>query len=176
MGWSARGGCERSALDGGIDAGTESAARNAPPRARRGCRGRRRTWERGQSGIAAAQLRRLIRSAHLDKSHSHLTAEFSGVPAEQLRDAALLGGLLIAAASAAGFSLSGVPVVREHPGGVSAIVLLDHGHLAVHSLVERRALLFDAVAPASHDFRKALDVLSRRITARDVKTDTRGRG
>lgn len=113
----------------------------------------------------------------MEKSHSHLTAEFVGVPLEQLRDSALLGGLLIAAASAAGFSLSGVPVVREHVnGGVSAIVLLDQGHLAVHALPERQALLFDAVAPASHDFRKALDVLSRRLTARDVKTDTRGRG
>jgi S-adenosylmethionine/arginine decarboxylase-like enzyme len=109
--------------------------------------------------------------------HTHLTAEFIGVPVEQLRDSALLGGLLIAAASAAGFSLSGVPVVREHTtGGVSAMVLLDHGHLAAHSLPERQTLLFDAVAPASHDFRKALEVLSRRLTARDVKTDTRGRG
>lgn len=110
-------------------------------------------------------------------SHAHLTAEFIGVPREQLRDTALLGGLLIAAASAAGFSLNGVPTVREHPAGsVSAIVLLDHGHLSVHSIPERQALLFDAVAPASHDFRKALDVLSRRLTAREIKTDTRGRG
>jgi S-adenosylmethionine/arginine decarboxylase-like enzyme len=110
-------------------------------------------------------------------SHTHLTAEFIGVPPEQLRDAALLAGVLIAAASATGFSLSGVPIVREHvDGGVSTIVLLERGHLAVHSLPERQTLLFDAVAPASHDFRKALDVLSRRLTARDVKTDTRGRG
>lgn len=113
----------------------------------------------------------------MDKSHSHLTAEFHGVASEPLRDAALLGGLLIAAASAAGFSLTGVPLVREHVhGGISAIVLLDQGHLAVHALAERQTLLFDAVAPASHDFRKALDVLSRRLGARDVKTDTRGRG
>lgn len=112
-----------------------------------------------------------------DSSHNHLTAEFSGVPPEQLRDAALLGGLLIAAASAAGFSLSGVPTVRDNlNGGVSAMVLLDHGHLAVHSHPGRQTLLFDAVAPASHDFRKAVDVLSRRLSARDVKTDTRGRG
>jgi S-adenosylmethionine/arginine decarboxylase-like enzyme len=113
----------------------------------------------------------------VDKSHTHLTAEFMGVPPEQLRDAALLGGLLIAAASAAGFSLSGVPIVRELSlGRISAIVLLDQGHLSVHALPERQALLFDAVAPASHDFRKALDVLSRRLTARDIKTDSRGRG
>jgi len=110
-------------------------------------------------------------------SHSHLTAEFTGVPLEQLRDSALLGGLLIAAASAAGFSLSGVPIVREQPtGAISAMVLLDHGHLSVHAVPDRQTLLFDAVAPASHDFRKALEVLSRRLTARDIKTDTRGRG
>jgi S-adenosylmethionine/arginine decarboxylase-like enzyme len=109
--------------------------------------------------------------------HTHLTADFIGVPSEQLRDSALLGGLLIAAASAAGFSLSGVPTVREMPGGrISAMVLIDQGHLAVHALPDKQTLLFDAVAPASHDFRKALDVLSRRLTTRDTKTDTRGRG
>ena len=110
-------------------------------------------------------------------SHSHLTAEFHGVPAEQLNDVTMLGGLLIAAASAAGFSLSGVPNVREHPeGGVSAIVILEHGHMAIHSIPARQALLFDVVAPAAHDFRMAMEVLSRRLTTRDVKTDTRGRG
>jgi S-adenosylmethionine/arginine decarboxylase-like enzyme len=111
-----------------------------------------------------------------DRTHAHLTADFLGVPLEQLRDAPLLGGLLIAAASAAGFSLSGVPLVREYPGAVSAVVLLEQGHLSVHALIDRQTLLFDAVAPASHDFRKALDVLSRRLTAREVRTDTRGRG
>ena len=113
----------------------------------------------------------------MESSHKHLTAEFTGVPPEQLRDSALLGGLLIAAASAAGFSLSGVPTVRDNlNGGVSAMVLLDHGHLAAHSHPGRQTLLFDAVAPASHDFRKAVDVLQRRLSARNVKTDTRGRG
>jgi S-adenosylmethionine/arginine decarboxylase-like enzyme len=100
-----------------------------------------------------------------------------GVPAEQLGDTTLLGGLLIAAASAAGFSLSGVPNVREHAGGgVSAVVILEQGHMAVHSIPGRQALLFDVVAPASHDFRKAMEVFSRRLTVRDIKTDTRGRG
>ena len=111
-----------------------------------------------------------------DRTHAHLTAEFLGVPLEQLRDSALLGGLLIAAASAAGFSLSGIPVVRDYPAGVSAMVLLEQGHLAVHAVPDRQTLLFDAIAPASHDFRKALEVLSRRLTAREVRTDTRGRG
>lgn len=113
----------------------------------------------------------------LDKSHSHLTAEFTGVPAEQLRDATLLGGLLIAAASAVGFSTIGVPAVRQQSdGGISAVLLLDAAHIAIHSIPERHTLLFDAVAPASHDFRKAVEVFSRRITARDIRSDTRGRG
>lgn len=113
----------------------------------------------------------------LDKSHSHLTAEFTGVPAEQLRDATLLGGLLIAAASAVGFSTIGVPAVRQQSdGGISAVLLLDAAHIAIHSIPDRHTLLFDAVAPASHDFRKAVEVFSRRITARDIRSDTRGRG
>lgn len=113
----------------------------------------------------------------MDHSYSHLTAEFHGVPAEQLRDAALLGGLLIAAASAVGFSTIGVPSVRHQTDdGVSAVLLLDGGHMVLHSLPGRQTLLFDVVAPASHDFRKAIEVFSRRLTARDVKSDTRGRG
>jgi S-adenosylmethionine/arginine decarboxylase-like enzyme len=113
----------------------------------------------------------------LDKTHSHLTAEFTGVPAEQLRDSALLGGLLIAAASAGGFSPLGVPLVRTLTnGGVSAMLLLDSAHLAIHSIPDRQALLFDVVAPASHDFRKVVDVFARRLTARDIKSDTRNRG
>jgi S-adenosylmethionine/arginine decarboxylase-like enzyme len=54
--------------------------------------------------------------------------------------------------------------------------MLDRGHLAIQSLPEQQTVLIDAVAPASHDFRKALEVLSRRLSARDVRTDTRGRG
>ena len=130
---------------------------------------------------AVRRRRRVARESDgdttLDASHCHLSAEFTGVPAEQLRDATLLGGLLIAAASAVGFSTIGVPTVRQQSdGGVSAVLLLDGAHIAIHSIPERQALLFDAVAPASHDFRKAVDVFSRRLTARDVRSDTRRRG
>jgi hypothetical protein len=37
-------------------------------------------------------------------------------------------------------------------------------------------LLFDVVAPTSHDFRKALDVFARRLTASEIHSDTRPRG
>jgi S-adenosylmethionine/arginine decarboxylase-like enzyme len=110
-------------------------------------------------------------------THTHLTAEFIGVLGEQLRDAALLSGLLIAAANAAGFSTIGVPAVRKQPGdGVSAMLLLAGAHISLHSIPERQTLLFDIVGPASHDFRKAMDVFARRLSARDIKSDTRGRG
>src|SRR5262245_23774519 len=111
----------------------------------------------------------------MDASHNHLTAEFSGVPADQLRDTALLGGLLIAAASVGGFSPLGVPTVRTlSGGGVSAMLLLDGAHLVLHSIPSRQSLLFDVVAPASHDFRKVVDLFARRLSAREIKSDTRG--
>jgi S-adenosylmethionine/arginine decarboxylase-like enzyme len=105
-----------------------------------------------------------------------LSAELSGITAEQLRDAAMLSGLMIAAASAAGCSPLGIPIVRDRPTGVSAVLLMESAHIVIHTIPDRQTLLFDALAPGSHDFRKALEVFSRRLSARDVKTDTRARG
>jgi len=122
-------------------------------------------------------LRGERRTTALDNSHTHLTAEFIGVPGEHLRDATLLGGLLIAAASAAGFGTIGVPAVRKQNGdGISAVLVMPGAHIALHAIPERQTLLFDVVGPASHDFRKALDVFARRLSARNVTSDTRGRG
>lgn len=109
-------------------------------------------------------------------SHTHLGAELTGIPADRLRDATMLAGLMIAAASAAGCAPMGLPVVRERPTGVSAVLLMESAHLVIHSLPDRQTLLFDALAPASHDFRKALEVFTRRLSALEVKTDTRARG
>ena len=113
----------------------------------------------------------------MDNSHAHLTAEFHGVSGDHLRDTGLLGGLLIAAASAAGFSTIGVPTVKKQAGdGVSAMLLMPSAHIALHSMPDQETLLFDIVGPASHDFRRALDVFARRLSARDIKSDLRGRG
>ena len=113
----------------------------------------------------------------MDNSHTHLTAEFNGVPGEHLRDATLLGGLLIAAASAAGFGTIGVPTVRKQNGdGISAVLVMAGAHIALHAIPERQTLLFDGLGPASHDFRKAVDVFARRLSARTVTSETRGRG
>ena len=114
-----------------------------------------------------------------DQAHAHLTAEFLGVPAEQLRDAALLGGLLIAAASAGGLQLElGVPIVRTLiRAACLRMLLLERRHLAVHcasrppdSAVRRRRAGFARLSQSGGCLRAPPD---RRATSR---RDTRKRG
>jgi S-adenosylmethionine/arginine decarboxylase-like enzyme len=124
----------------------------------------------------------LIASPHqgwhgLNTEYAHLTADFVGVPSEQLQDVTLLGGLLVAAAGAAGLAGAHPPTLRERADGViSAALLLDGAHIVIHAFAQRRVLLFDVIAPTSHDFRKALDVFARRLTASEIHSNTRSRG
>lgn len=105
-----------------------------------------------------------------------MTADFVGVPPEQLRDSAMIGGLLIAAAGAAGFGSIGLPTVRERADSLGAIILLDGCHVSAHAYAVRGLLLFDALAPSQQDAKRALDVFTRRLTAREVRVDMRARG
>lgn len=109
--------------------------------------------------------------------YSRLSAELSGVPADQLRNVETIGGLLIAAAGAAGFNSLGVPVNRTRPDGAcDAALLLDQAHLVVHALPERGILVLDLFAPVSHDLGKALDVFTRRLNPSKVNVEPRKRG
>jgi S-adenosylmethionine/arginine decarboxylase-like enzyme len=113
----------------------------------------------------------------LPTAHAHLAADFVGVPSEQLENADLLGGLLVAAAGAAGLASANPPTIREWGHGIiSGALVLDEAHIIIHAFAQRRLLLFDVVAPTSHDFRKALDVFARRLTASEIHSDTRPRG
>ena len=108
---------------------------------------------------------------------NHLTADFIGALPAQLRDASLIGGLTIAAAGAAGFSAMGAPIVRALPhDGVGAMLLLDDCHLSVHTFPDRELLLLDILTLSTHDARKALDVFTRRLTAREIRAEQRQRG
>ena len=109
---------------------------------------------------------------------AHLIADFVGVPQAQLTDGPLIAGLLIAAASAAGFGCVGTPLVRQAPDeSVSGVLLLEGCcRMTVQTLPGRQALLFDLLSPATHDGRKALDVFARRVTAREIRSDQRLRG
>jgi S-adenosylmethionine/arginine decarboxylase-like enzyme len=108
---------------------------------------------------------------------SHLSADFIGALPSQLGDSALISGLLIASAGAAGFTAVGAPVVRKHPGdAVSAVLLLDDCHMSAHTFPERQLMLLDILTRSDHDAQKALDVFTRRVTAREVRCEKRARG
>jgi S-adenosylmethionine/arginine decarboxylase-like enzyme len=110
-------------------------------------------------------------------TYSHLIADMVGVAQPALRDAATLGGLLIAAAGAAGFTAIGAPVVRQLPSeGIAAVLLLDGCHIALHSVPDRGLLLLDVLAHQSGDARKALEVFARRLAPREIRSEVRARG
>jgi S-adenosylmethionine/arginine decarboxylase-like enzyme len=114
--------------------------------------------------------------------YTHLTADFLGVPAAQLRDAALIGGLLVAAAGAAGLAAQGTPTVRALPGDrVAGLHLLDGCQIAVQTFPADELLLLDLLVRASRggaarETQRAVDVFARRLTAREVHTQQRARG
>jgi S-adenosylmethionine/arginine decarboxylase-like enzyme len=108
---------------------------------------------------------------------SHLSADFLGALPSQIGDTALISGLLVASAGAAGLTTMGTPVVRKLPGdAVSVVLLLDDCHMIAHTFPSQHLLLLDIVTAAAHDAQKALDVFTRRLTAREVRCEKRARG
>jgi S-adenosylmethionine decarboxylase len=108
---------------------------------------------------------------------SHLSADFVGALPSQLGDASLISGLLIAGAGAAGFTAVGAPVVRKMPdGAVSAVLLLNDCHVSAHTFPSQHLMLLDILTLSTHDPQKALDVFTRRLTAREVRCEKRSRG
>ena len=107
----------------------------------------------------------------------HLTADFIGTPASQLRDDTLLNGLLVAAAGAAGLNATAAPLVHHYPNHeIGELLLLDGCRISVHAFPEQGLLLLDILSLATYDVRKALDVFTRRLVAREVRSEQRTRG
>ena len=103
---------------------------------------------------------------------AHLVAELTGVADACLRDSALLGGLLIAAAGAAGLHALTSPLLRVSDSrGVDGLLMLDGGHVAVHAQAERGVLLIDLLAPEPTDLTRALDVFTRRLAPAAVSAE-----
>jgi len=102
----------------------------------------------------------------------HLIAELTGIAPAQLHDRALLGGLLIAAAGAAGLHAAHPPVLHAHDvRGLDGLLLLEGGHVAVHTHAQRRTLLLDVLAPEPVDLARALEVFSRRLAPTDIAAE-----
>lgn len=102
----------------------------------------------------------------------HLIAELTGVAPAQLHDRALLGGLLIAAAGAAGLHAAHPPLMHAHGvRGVDAILLLDGGHASLHAQAAEGTLLIDLLAPEPIDLARALDVFTRRLAPAAISAE-----
>ena len=109
--------------------------------------------------------------------YTHLTADFLGVAVAKLDDQSLVSGLVIAAAGAVGLNPAGAPVVRALPDGVVAgLLMIDGCHIVAHAFPARELLLLDILATAQHDTRKAVEVFTRRLGAREVRSEIRARG
>ena len=105
------------------------------------------------------------------------TADFRNVTSPILRDAAALSGLLLSAAGAAGLSTAEPPLVRTLPrDGLAIVLLLDLGHVTVHTIPARETLLLDLLVPAGRDPQKAVDVFTRKLGAAEARSGRLDRG
>jgi len=106
----------------------------------------------------------------------HVFADLGGIPANRLTDPQGLAGLLLAAANAAGLNPAGPPAVTEGPRGVSAAVLCHGGHVAMHGVPEAGLCFVDVAGVSGAQPHRGLEVIIKRLGAREVRTDARRRG
>jgi len=106
----------------------------------------------------------------------HVRADLGGVPANRLTDLQGLAGLLLAAANAAGLNPANPPVVQLGPRGVSAALVCHGGHVALHGLPEVGLCFADVAGMSGALPQRGLDVIIKRLGAREVRTDVRRRG
>lgn len=106
----------------------------------------------------------------------HVFADLGGIPANRLNDPQGLAGLLLAAANAAGLNPATPPGVKVGPKGVSAAVLCHGGHVTLHGLPEAGLCFADVAGMGGALPQRGLDVIIRRLGAREVRTDARRRG
>ncbi len=115
--------------------------------------------------------------AHGPPPLTHRTADFRGAPAAFLRDGAAVAGLLLSAAGAAGLATSEPPIIRSLPReGLAVLVLLDLGHMSVHTIPGRDLLLLDLLVPAGRDPQKAVDVFVRKLGVAEARAGRLDRG
>jgi S-adenosylmethionine/arginine decarboxylase-like enzyme len=112
----------------------------------------------------------------LGQKSTHLLADLVGVAPDLLSDSDLVRGLLIAGASAAALNPNGIPAVDTSTGPERSMVLIvGGGHIAAHTFPERQLLLLDVLCDAKHDPRRVLEVFARRLSTRDIRSETRPR-
>ncbi len=106
----------------------------------------------------------------------HVSADLGGIPADRLADAQGLSAVLLSAANAAGLAPAQAPVIKPGPGGVAAVLVCHGGHVALHTVPDEGLCFADIAGLGAVHPRRALDILVRRLGAREVRTDARRRG
>jgi len=85
---------------------------------------------------------------------------------------------MLSAAGAAGLSTVAAPMVRELPrDGLALVLLLDLGHMTVHTIPDREIVVVDFLVAAGRDTQTAVNVFSRKFgvaEARPGRTIDRG--
>lgn len=102
-------------------------------------------------------------------------ADLGGIAPGRLSDAQALGALTLAAANAAGLHPVAPPIAQAGPAGVVIVVACHGGHVAIHAIPETGTCFADVAAIGKTQPQRGLDVIIRRLDARDVRTDARHR-
>jgi S-adenosylmethionine/arginine decarboxylase-like enzyme len=91
-------------------------------------------------------------------------AEFRGVSSPALRDGGALSGLMLSAAGAAGLTTIEAPIVRDlRRDGLAAVLLLDQGHMAVHTFPDRETVIVDLLVAPGREPKHVVDVFARKF-------------
>ena len=107
---------------------------------------------------------------------SHVFADLGGIPGDRLGDPQALSGLLLAAANAAGLNPADPPVVKTGTTGITALLVCRGGHVAIHAVPERGLCFADVAGLGAVQAQRGLDVIIKRLGAREVRSDARQRG
>jgi S-adenosylmethionine/arginine decarboxylase-like enzyme len=75
-----------------------------------------------------------------------------------------------------GLSPAAPPVVKAGPKGVAALLLCHGGHVALHALPEEGLCFADIAGLGTVHPQRGLEIIVRRLGAREVRTDQRRRG
>lgn len=111
-------------------------------------------------------------------SFTHVFADLSGIPGDRLNDPQALSGLLLAAANAAGLNPADPPVVQSGTTGTTALLVCRGGHVALHALPAEGICYADIAGLGGSPVQpsRGLEVIVKRLGAREVRTDSRQRG
>jgi S-adenosylmethionine/arginine decarboxylase-like enzyme len=106
----------------------------------------------------------------------HVFADLGGIAAARLGDPQALSGLLLSAANAAGMNPAGPPTVLPGPQGLAAVLICHGGHVTLHAVPDSGLCFVDVAGLSPARAQRGLDVIIKRLGAREVRSDARRRG